>query len=57
MKEQVASKGTKHVVRFPRLPIRRFPRRNADDIAIYRRARPIAEVETEAVDATFVRVP
>jgi hypothetical protein len=43
-------KDTKHIVRFPRYPIRRFPRRNAEDIAFYRRARLIAEVEKEAVD-------
>jgi hypothetical protein len=42
-------KDTKRIARFPRL-IRRFPRRNAEDIAFYRRAMLIAEVETEAVE-------
>jgi len=37
----------KHIVRFPRL-IRRFPRRTAEDVAFYRTAYRIADLETQA---------
>lgn len=50
-------KGGKHIVRFPRLirrfprlPIRRFPRRTAEDVAFYKRLRLIAALETKAFD-------
>jgi len=43
-------KDTKHIVRFPRYPIRRYSRRTAEDVAYYRRLRLIAELEKEAVE-------
>ena len=50
-------KDTRNIVRFPRLirrfprlPIRRYCRRTAEDVAFYRRLRLIAELETKAFD-------
>lgn len=40
----------KPIRRFPRLPIRRLPRRNAEDVAFYRTAYRIAALETRAFD-------
>jgi len=36
--------------RYPRLPIRRYPRRNAESVAFYRTANLIAELEKKAHD-------
>lgn len=54
-RSHLTAKDSKHVVRFPRLirrfprlPIRRFPRRNAEDVARFRQARLFAVLENRA---------